>query len=82
MKTVYAAALSRVGLTQSLAAEMHDVRPDTVKSWCAGRNKVPGGAWDDLADLEAHIKLKKTSDNPRIALMQKAIRRLNALNNI
>lgn len=48
MKTVYAAALSRLCLSQAEAAELHDVRIDTVKSWSSGRARVPPGAWDDL----------------------------------
>lgn len=55
MKTLYAACLSRLGLTQSGAAVLHDVRIDTVKSWCAGRNRVPQGAWDDLREREAEV---------------------------
>jgi hypothetical protein len=55
MKTLYAACLSRLGLSQAEAAVLHDVRLDTVKSWSAGRNPVPAGAWDDLRDVEAKI---------------------------
>lgn len=56
MKTLYAACLSRLGLTQSEAAKLHgNVRIDTVKSWSSGRNRVPEGAWEDLRDYEAKI---------------------------
>lgn len=55
MKTLYAACLSRLGLSQSGAAALHNVRLDTVKSWSSGRNRVPQGAWDDLRELEAQI---------------------------
>ena len=55
MKTLYAACLSRLGLTQAGAATLHGVRLDTVKSWCAGRNRVPDGAWDDLRSHEGQI---------------------------
>jgi hypothetical protein len=48
MRTIYAACLSRLGLSQAEAAALHKVRIDTVKSWSAGRNPVPQGAWDDL----------------------------------
>ena len=48
MKTIYAACLSRLGLSQAGAASLHGVRLDTVKSWSAGRNPVPQGAWDEL----------------------------------
>lgn len=46
--TLYASCLSRLGLSQARAAELHGVRLDTVKSWSAGRRAVPPGAWDDL----------------------------------
>ena len=55
MKTLYAACLSRLGLSQAAAAALHGVRLDTVKSWSAGRNPVPDGAWDDLRSLEGEI---------------------------
>lgn len=55
MKTLYAACLSRLGLSQSEAASWHGVRLDTVKSWSAGRNPVPDGAWADLRGYEAKI---------------------------
>lgn len=55
MKTLYAACLSRLGLSQSEAAALHKVRLDTVKSWSAGRNPVPAGAWDELRGYEAEI---------------------------
>lgn len=55
MKTLYAACLSRLGLSQSEAADLHKVRLDTVKSWSSGRNPVPQGAWDELRGCEAEI---------------------------
>lgn len=55
MKTIYAACLSRLGLSQAEAATLHGVRLDTVKSWSSGRNPVPQGAWADLRQLEAAI---------------------------
>ena len=55
MKTLYAACLSRLGLSQSGAASLHNVRLDTVKSWSSGRNPVPQGAWDELRQYEAEI---------------------------
>jgi hypothetical protein len=48
--SLYAACLSRLGLSQARAADLHGVRLDTVKSWSAGRRAVPPGAWDDLRD--------------------------------
>lgn len=55
MKTLYAACLSRLGLTQVEAAVLHGVRPDTVKNWAVGRRTVPQPAWDDLRALEEAI---------------------------
>ena len=55
MKTLYAACLSRLGLSQLEAAALHGVRLDTVKSWSSGRNPVPQGAWDELRALESQI---------------------------
>ena len=55
MKTLYAACLSRLGLSQAQAAALHSVRLDTVKSWSAGRNPVPEGAWAELREYEAQI---------------------------
>ena len=55
MKTLYAACLSRLGLTQAEAASLHDVRPDTVKNWSVGRRNPPQTAWDELRDYEARI---------------------------
>lgn len=55
MKTIYAACLSRLGLSQAEAAGIHSVRLDTVKSWSSGRNPVPPGAWDDLREYERRI---------------------------
>lgn len=53
--TLYAACLRRLGLSQPEAAVLHAVRLDTVKSWCAGRNRPPAGAWDELRALEAAV---------------------------
>lgn len=55
MKTVYAACLARLGLSQPEAAELHSVRLDTVKSWSQGRRTVPQGAWDELRAYETQI---------------------------
>lgn len=55
MKTLYAACLSRLGLSQTEAATLHGVRIDTIKSWCSGRNPVPSGAWSDLRTYEAKV---------------------------
>ncbi len=49
--TLFSAALRLLGLSQAEAAEYLDVRPDTVKSWSAGRNRVPEGIWEELRAL-------------------------------
>jgi hypothetical protein len=59
--TLYAACLSRLGLSQARAAELHGVRLDTVKNWSSGRRAVPPGAWDDLRDHAR--KLQKRVDD-------------------
>lgn len=56
MKTIYAACLSRLGLSQAMAADLHGVRLDTVKSWSCGRRTVPEGVYDNLRALEAEIQ--------------------------
>ena len=55
MKTLYAACLSRLGLSLAGAAALHDVRLDTVKSWSSGRNRIPDGAWTELREYEARL---------------------------
>lgn len=54
--TPYRLLLSRVGLSQADAATMHQVRLDTVKSWCAGRNRAPAGVMAELRRLYARQK--------------------------
>ncbi|MGI8526748.1 MAG: hypothetical protein ACR2K5_11345 [Pseudolabrys sp.] len=56
MTTTYALLLARCGLSQSEAAAFHDVRPDTVKSWSAGRNQAPPGVIAELRVLYAQIE--------------------------
>lgn len=55
MKTLYAACLSRLGLSQAEAAALHDVSLQSVKNWCAGRSSPPTGIWDELRAVEAQI---------------------------
>jgi hypothetical protein len=55
MKTLYAACLSRLGLSLAEAAALHDVGLPTVKHWSSGRRPVPQGVWDDLRRREAQI---------------------------
>lgn len=55
MKSLYAACLSRLGLSQTEAAALHGVDLSTVKHWSSGRRRVPEGCWDDLRAVEARI---------------------------
>ncbi len=55
MKTLYAACLARLGLSQFEAARLHDVRLDTVKSWSSGRSPPPPDVFDDLRGIESQI---------------------------
>lgn len=54
--TPYRLLLSRVGLSQADAATLHQVRLDTVKSWCAGRSRAPAGVIAELRALYARQK--------------------------
>lgn len=49
--TLFASILAGLGLSQSEAAAFLECRPDTVKSWGAGRNPVPDGVWEQLHAL-------------------------------
>ena len=55
MKTLYAACLSRLGLSQAEAAALHNVALATVKSWATGRNRIPQGVWDEFRGYETKI---------------------------
>lgn len=52
--TSYALLMQVCGLSLREAAELHAVRPDTVKSWSAGRNRPPPGV---IAELRALARL-------------------------
>lgn len=54
--TPYRLLLSRVGLSQADAATLHQVRLDTIKSWCGGRRGAPPGALAELRALHAQQK--------------------------
>ncbi|MFN7305714.1 MAG: hypothetical protein ACK5TQ_03935 [Acetobacteraceae bacterium] len=56
--TPYRLLLSRVGLSQADAATLHQVRLDTIKSWCAGRARAPVGV---IAELRTLYKRQKTA---------------------
>lgn len=51
--TTYNTLLSASGLSLREAADYHNVRLDTVKSWSSGRNGVPDGAIDEIYNLVA-----------------------------
>lgn len=55
MRTLYAACVSRLGMSLPEAATYHNVRLDTVKSWSSGRNQPPAGVWAELRAYEAEI---------------------------
>lgn len=59
--TPYALYLQACGLSHREAADFHNVRLDTVKSWSAGRNAAPPGALTELRELYATIA--RASDN-------------------
>jgi hypothetical protein len=45
----------RCGLSQAEAAALHRVRPDTVKSWCSGRNTASASVLLELQALHQKI---------------------------
>ena len=49
--TLFSAILKLSGLSIREAAAFLSVRPDTVKSWSAGRNPVPAGVMDQMHGL-------------------------------
>lgn len=54
--TPYALLLQACGLSQREAADLHDVRLDTVKSWAAGRREAPPAAIGELRALWWRIR--------------------------
>lgn len=55
MPSLFSAALTLCGLSHREAAAFLNVRPDTVKSWSAGRNPVPAGAMAELHRLSERM---------------------------
>lgn len=53
VKSLYAACLSRLGLSQAGAAALHRVDVSTIKHWSSGRRTPPVTIWEELRDLEA-----------------------------
>ena len=56
MTSAYDLLRQRCGLSQQEAADFHQARLDTVKSWCSGRREAPEGEIDELRDLYAKIE--------------------------
>lgn len=55
--TLFSLLVQACGLSHREAAEILKVRPDTVKSWSAGRNRAPDGVLADLAALASRIEI-------------------------
>ncbi|MCA3359227.1 MAG: hypothetical protein ING02_14620 [Roseomonas sp.] len=74
--TPYRLLLSRVGLSQADAATLHQVRLDTIKSWCAGRARAPVGVIAELRTLYARQKkaaaeaLEMISERPEVGQIE------------
>ena len=49
MTTRFKNALSIAGLSLQEASTFFNVRRDTVRAWCSGKNQVPDGIWLELA---------------------------------
>lgn len=56
MKTTFSLLCDRCGLSQQTAADLLNVRLDTVKSWSNGRNGCPPGVIEQLRALYAIIE--------------------------
>jgi len=56
MTTLYALLLARCGLSHGEAADFHQARLDTIKSWSTGRRQAPAGAIAELRALYAQIE--------------------------
>ena len=56
MTSAYDLLRQRCGLSQQEAADFHQARLDTVKSWCSGRRAAPDGAIDELQQLYGRIR--------------------------
>ena len=57
MTNVYNVLREACGLSQAEAAEFHDARVDSVKSWCSDRRNAPPGVIKDLQKLLREIHL-------------------------
>jgi hypothetical protein len=55
MTSAYDLMRQRCGLSQQEAADFHQARLDTIKSWCSGRREAPDSVIDELRDLHDDI---------------------------
>ena len=69
MITTYALILARCGLSHREAANVHNVRLDTVKSWATGRNNAPAGAINELRTRHAQIERAAGEGIAQIAIL-------------
>jgi hypothetical protein len=53
--SVYDLLRQRCGLSQADAANFHETRIDTIKSWCSDRRTAPVGVLEELRDLYTDI---------------------------
>jgi hypothetical protein len=55
MSNVYNVLREACGLSQAEAADLHEARLDSVKSWCSDRRTAPPGVINDLQKLARQI---------------------------
>ena len=77
MNGVYNLLRETCGLSQQEAADFHDARLDSVKSWCSNRRDPPPGVIAELQDLARDITLA----GERFAYRLKRIARENGNDN-
>lgn len=70
--TPYDLLRRRCGLSQPEAAALHQVRLDTVKSWCTGRNRANDGVMAELRQLHEQIERVATEALAAIAAVPQA----------
>ena len=73
MITAYDLLRRRCGLSHQEAAAFHGVRPDTVASWCAGRNKANAGVIRELRALEDTTLLLVTHRMAMLPLVDRLV---------
>lgn len=55
MKTLFAACLSRLGLSQAQSAAVLSCSVQSVKDWSRGKSNPKPGVWSDLRAYESQI---------------------------